>query len=455
MKTYVINKDTFKNKLAYGALYFGTALVLLRGCDYLVDRKAERQFNTNADEVTELIDNKQFDDARKLIQDFGDSRLVRESDYISLNNKIDREQRKYDELEGTFKNFNDGIDKRNLNQAWTAFKSLDEMEIFDNREQDSLKILLYQISDTYLLNKYAKGDPKEKLEIGQEYLQFYPDGKEAFSIANYTIGKRADVLINNLVFGEKPSRVLEDYTKLNDVLKIKVEGVNVKKFISIKGLDSLTNKYIFDKTYEKSANELVVGDWAVLVSNDKEWSAQEYLTDRRKNIDLGLRGKVIDITKVYEDAIMRQYPEKFSHESKHDKIFLEFPKIEKIAWDNKWEIIEPYMRAYFGNNFVTHGTAAFLDTEVKGIPHMSASQTELLKKNLVTAKDLIENYDKIEIATDSSNSLSSDSLMTATTLGSALPDDIIGQNDSTTIKKDSVEVKKEIPQTKITKKKKK
>jgi hypothetical protein len=411
MKQYVLNKDIFKNRLAVGAMYVAGALIVLNGFGYMADRRAESRFDDNKEEVVELIDDKQFEDARALMHDYNYADELRNNDFISLNHLIEREQRKYDEMDGTFVNLDKGIKDRNMNKAWTAFKELKEMDALNNQQEDSLKILLYTISDTRLLNKYAKGDPKQKLEFGEEYLKSFPEGSRAFEIANYVIGKRADVLLNNIVFEEKPSRVLEDYQHLNDALKIKIDGVNVKRFISAKGLDSLTNKYIDEKTYEKLASELRAGDWAVVLNNDINWESEGYINDRRKLIELGKRGKVIDFIKKVKRHENQIVNDNRDYSETHDQIFLQFPKIDEIYWSKDWESIKPYTKINWDNDIYTRSVAAFLDTEVKGIPHMSSSQVHLMKKHLETTKKLIENYvPKEEIMISDSLTVPSDSL---------------------------------------------
>ena len=369
-------------------------------------------FDDNAEEVTELIEEKKFDDANKLLNDFNYNDLVRESDYISLNNLIDRKRADYakeqayekkigKEKDSLLKTLNRGIDDRNLNRAWTAYKELNKIHALDRvisndgygniyLAKDSLKELLWKISDTRILKKYSEGDPKQKLEWGEEYIKNYPHGDQAFNIASYIIGRRADVLMNNLMFEEKPAKVLEDFENLNNVLKTEVNGVNIKKIISLKNLDSLANKYIKAKAYEKSASELIVGDWAVITANDINWSEKGYINDRRNAVDLGTRGRVIGTIQSSIDT--SDTSATAAYENGHIKLILEFPNIEEINWKAGWDIIYPYAGQHFGGEYYTNGKAGFLDTEVKGIPHISGAYVEMMKKYLATTKELIENY---------------------------------------------------------------
>jgi hypothetical protein len=244
------------------------------------------------------------------------------------------------------------------------------------------------------------------------------------------------------MFNEKPSKTNENFEKLNNVLKYDVEGFDVTKFISKKGLDSLTNKYIADKTYEKSAGELVLGDWAVLVENDKFWQKKEYIADRNKLITPGTRGEVV-MVKSSETSPTEVIRLGKPYESGYSKIFLQFPQLEKMVWTKKGKIMDDFINQS-SFDLVSNNTAVFLPTEVKGVPQMSTSQVELMKKNLNTTKDLIENYNKIDIVKQDKDLQSSDKSlsgsMIGTTIATIFPEGIT--IDTTTIKDSTINTPK-------------
>jgi len=349
----VSNKKTFGKKTRQGLIITALGVGMYFSWPAIQSIYQNIKESGKIDLIIEEFDNNKPEDARKLIEEFEQKKIINEEAITKLKSTYveKKNETNLDNLE-TKVYFH--INKNNLDSAKILIEQLKKSSFYSSNEITEMKNNVEKHTEDYLKNIFTSDNINDiTIASANDYLNRYPKGQHRGKAAAIEIYSSFYDLNEKIETEEDIEQITAYLERINDELqKYSKEKATISNLEVIKDAKNNLRNYISELS---NPQEMTI-DARVKITNPSSamWN-NEYYRERSFIIPTGSEGTI----------------KKIAEEDK--SIYVEFDEITKNMWKTEWSFLDTYKD---GN------VAKYKVSEVTQLPEITSKQKNNFLKEL-------------------------------------------------------------------------